>query len=166
MTDKKSNKQPKIYVPKYVSKNLGKDEKILVAERTSAWLYMPLCIFAFLFVIVPCLISCILDGNCSFVALFFSIFILWYWLSNKCKEMAVTNKKIILKKGIFIHSTDELRLEKVESSNIKKSLLGLIFGYGTIIFTGTGNRIIKFDGIKHPQEVKNAIDEVFEKYGK
>ena len=49
---------------------------------------------------------------------------------------------------------------------IHKSFWGLIFGYATLIFTGTGNKVIKFDGIANPQKVKNEIDEVFETYAK
>ena len=45
---------------------------------------LTILIVFFIVVIAPCLILCALDGNCSFVALFFSILILWYWLSPWC----------------------------------------------------------------------------------
>ena len=82
------------------------------------------------------------------------------------QDIRINEGDSILKKGIFIHQTNELRLEKVESVNIHKSFWGLIFGYATLIFTGTGNKVIKFDGIANPQKVKNEIDEVFETYAK
>ena len=158
------------YSPSYVSKNLGKEEKILVAEKINGWLYWPLCcgalyialvgIFSFFLVKTEDAIASLILG------LFFLCIALFCYFSSKAVEMVVTNKRVILKKGIFIHNTNELRLEKVESTNIKKSLLGLILGYGTIVFTGTGNKVIKFGGIDNPQKIKNEIDDIFDKYGK
>ena len=99
-----------------------------------------------------------------FWIIFFGWYALWNFLRYNSVEMVVTNKRAVLKKGIFIHDTNELRLEKIESVNIKKSLFGLIFGYGDIIFTGTGGKIVKFQAISQPQKIKNDIDEIFEKY--
>ncbi|MBR1946125.1 MAG: PH domain-containing protein [Alphaproteobacteria bacterium] len=101
-----------------------------------------------------------------FWIIFFGWYALWNFLRYNSVEMVVTNKRAVLKKGIFIHDTNELRLEKIESVNIKKSLFGLIFGYGDIIFTGTGGKIVKFQAISQPQKIKNDIDEIFEKYTK
>lgn len=171
MPDKIDNTNTERYNPKYISQNLTKEEKILVSEQTCGWLYKPLC-YTMFFVTILCLIAVMGSSNSEdtssmfITALIFGGYSIWSWFSNRAIEMAVTNKRIILKKGIFIHQTNELRLEKVESVNIHKSFWGLIFGYATLIFTGTGNKVIKFDGIANPQKVKNEIDEVFETYAK
>ena len=49
MSNKVLEKNIKIYSPNYISKNLSKDEKILVAEQTCGWLYMPICFFVLIF---------------------------------------------------------------------------------------------------------------------
>lgn len=166
-----SNEDKQMLLPSYISKNLTKEEKILVAEQTCGWLYKPLCYTMFT-VTILCLIVSTTSSNSDDVAsmmvliILFGGYSIWSWFSNRAIEMAVTNKRVILKKGIFIHQTNELRLEKVESVNINKSFWGLIFGYATLIFTGTGNKVLKFDGIANPQKIKNEIDEVFETYAK
>ncbi|MBQ7659497.1 MAG: PH domain-containing protein [Alphaproteobacteria bacterium] len=160
---------------KYISKNLTKEEKILVAAKTCGWFYKPFCYFFSIFLTFVFLICIINTDESEFYDVFIGSLIaypiimlpiVWIWFTFKAMEMAVTNKRVIHKKGIFIHKTDELRLQKVESINIRKSFWGLIFGYATIVFTGTGNQVVKFSGIAHPQEIKNEIDEVFEVYAK
>ena len=159
----------------YIEKNLSKDEHILVTEKTSPWCYVPLSCFAGLSA-VSFLITGILPNNgpgaseitdvgitCGII---FGVYAMWNYFRYFCVEMVVTNKRAVLKKGIFIHDTNELRLEKIESVNIKKSFFGLIFGYGNIIFTGTGGKIVEFEAISKPQKIKNDIDAIFEKYTK
>ena len=155
----------------YIEKNLSKDEHILVTEKTNPWYYIPLsCLFGFLaLLMLVSWISFKSDPEASygiFWAIVFGWYAIWNYFRYICLEMVVTNKRAILKKGIFIHDTNELRLEKIESVNIKKSLFGVIFGYGNIVFTGTGGKVVKFEAISQPQKIKNDIDEIFEKYTK
>ncbi len=170
MAKQKKENNKNTYFPDYVSKNLGKEEKILVAEKVNGWLYWPCVVFMLLFAMafIPTLFVGTKDAMVvgEIGIMMFGGFAFFCYFSSKAVEMVVTNKRVILKKGIFIHNTDELRLEKVESTNIKKSLFGLILGYGTIVFTGTGNKVIKFEGIDNPQKIKNEIDDIFYKYGK
>lgn len=157
----------------YIESNLSKDEKVLVSEKISGWCFKPVCYFLMVFeFIFLAAITVALFSNDKpplphgmvVFCLFTALLILWIWFSNTKTEMLVTNKRVVLKTGIFIHNTDELRLEKVEAANIKKSLLGLVFGYGDIIFSGTGGKKVIFKAIKQPQVVKNKIDEIFGEY--
>lgn len=169
MAKQKKETNSKIYTPSYVSKNLGKEEKILVAEKVNGWTYIPRCCGILLMALIFTFSFFIKKEDVISVRvmdLFFWFMAFYCYFSSRAIEMVVTNKRVILKKGIFIQSTDELRLEKVESTNIKKSLFGLILGYATIVFTGTGNKVIKFEGIDSPQQIKNEIDDIFDKYGK
>jgi len=155
----------------YIEKNLSKDEHVLVTEKTSRWCYVPWsCLSGFLaFFTLISWINVKNDPEASygiFWVIVFTWYAIWNYFRYMCLEMVVTNKRAILKKGIFIHDTNELRLEKIESVNIKKSFLGLIFGYGNIVFTGTGGKYVKFEAISQPQKIKNDIDEIFEKYTK
>jgi uncharacterized membrane protein YdbT with pleckstrin-like domain len=73
-------------------------------------------------------------------------------------EIALTSKKVIVKKGILSRNTDEMKLSKVENVELKQSLLGRILGFGQIIVSGTGSGKVTMTKIANPIEVKKQIE--------
>lgn len=73
-------------------------------------------------------------------------------------EIALTSKKVIVKKGILSRNTDEMKLSKVENVELKQSLLGRILGYGDIIVSGTGSGKVTMTKIVNPINVKKQIE--------
>src|SRR4030081_1525047 len=55
-------------------------------------------------------------------------------------ELAVTDRRVIYKSGLFARHTLEMNRSKVESVDVDQSILGRIFGFGTIVVRGTGGR--------------------------
>jgi uncharacterized membrane protein YdbT with pleckstrin-like domain len=53
-------------------------------------------------------------------------------------ELAVTDRRVIYKTGIFQRHSMEMNRSKVETVGVNQSILGRILGYGTIIVRGTG----------------------------
>ena len=56
--------------------------------------------------------------------------------------------------------TEELKNSKVESIEIKQTILGRILDYGTIEFSGTGTSKVYFDNVDSPAAVKTEIDDI------
>lgn len=54
--------------------------------------------------------------------------IITYWTS----EFAVTTRRVIMKQGLIRRKTMELMLGKVDSLSVDQSILGRIFGFGTV----------------------------------
>src|ERR1700704_6376794 len=54
-------------------------------------------------------------------------------ISRSSAEFAVTNKRVILKTGFIQKKTAEMFLNKIESVGVDQSVMGRIFGYGTIV---------------------------------
>ena len=73
-------------------------------------------------------------------------------------EIALTTKKVIVKKGILSRKTDEMKLSKIENVELKQSLMGRILGYGEIVISGTGSGRTTLSKIANPIEVKKAIE--------
>ena len=71
---------------------------------------------------------------------------------------AVTNKRVILKTGIIGRSVVELVLAKCEGLHIEQSVLGRIFGFGTIIVT-TGGANNCYHYVAKPFRFKKEINE-------
>ncbi len=69
-------------------------------------------------------------------------------------EQALTNKRVFRKVGLIRRDTDELVYEKIETVAVKQSILGRIFNFGEVEFTGTGGMYIRFIFVKDPTKVK------------
>src|ERR1035437_698856 len=67
-------------------------------------------------------------------AIFFAIGL----LRRNATEMAVTNKRVIVKTGLANRRTIELLLTRIESIAVEEPAMGRVLGFGTVIVRGTG----------------------------
>lgn len=73
-------------------------------------------------------------------------------------EFAVTDRRVILKKGFLRLETAELAVESIESVFVHQGFFGLIFGFGRISITGTGDSQIVFPPMADPVGFRSAIE--------
>ncbi|MFY9801517.1 MAG: PH domain-containing protein [Candidatus Acidiferrales bacterium] len=78
-------------------------------------------------------------------------------------EMAVTNRRVIIKTGLLTRKTIEMLLNKVESIEVRETALGRILGYGTIVVIGTGGTPEPFHKVAHPLEFRSQVQQQIEK---
>ena len=75
-------------------------------------------------------------------------------------EIAVTNKRLIYKRGWIARKTDELSPKKIEEINVSQGVVGRILGFGKIRIQGTGGGEIVLPNIDDPltfrREIENA----------
>jgi uncharacterized membrane protein YdbT with pleckstrin-like domain len=79
------------------------------------------------------------------------------WFDQWTTEIAVTNKRVIYKRGFISRYTTEMNMEKVESVVVDQNLWGRVFGYGTISARGTGVGIEHLTRIADPLRLRSAI---------
>ena len=72
-------------------------------------------------------------------------------------ELAVTDRRVIFKTGIFQRHTMEMNRSKVETVGVDQSILGRILGYGTIIVRGTGGSFEPIPFIGDPLAFRSHI---------
>ena len=72
-------------------------------------------------------------------------------------ELAVTNHRVIYKSGLLSRHTIEMNRDKVESVDVDQSLLGRIFGYGTVVVRGTGGSLEPMRNIGDPLSFRTYI---------
>ncbi|SDR73516.1 PH domain-containing protein [Halopseudomonas litoralis] len=88
------------------------------------------------------------------------ILALYEYLKLKHLEQGVTNKRVILKRGIISRNTEEMKLQSIETVEIEQGIGGRMFGYGTVKITGRGISDVTFKGIDDPMQVKRDIESV------
>lgn len=72
-------------------------------------------------------------------------------------ELAVTDQRVIFKRGIFARHTIEMNRAKVESVDVDQSILGRILGYGTLLVRGTGGSLEPMESISDPLVFRTYI---------
>jgi uncharacterized membrane protein YdbT with pleckstrin-like domain len=72
-------------------------------------------------------------------------------------ELAVTDHRVIYKTGLLSRHTIEMNRDKVESVDVDQSLLGRIFGYGTVVVRGTGGSLEPIRNIGDPLTFRSHI---------
>jgi uncharacterized membrane protein YdbT with pleckstrin-like domain len=72
-------------------------------------------------------------------------------------ELAVTDRRVIYKSGVLARHTLEMNRSKVESADVDQSILGRIFGFGTIIVRGTGGSLEPIRMISDPLTFRSHI---------
>lgn len=91
---------------------------------------------------------------------------LYQYFLFKSLDMGITDKRVVYKKGIIGRSTDEIRLNAIETVEVEQSVLGRILGYGTVKITGRGDSVLIYKDIDEPIEVKKAISSVINTYSR
>src|SRR5450631_1638044 len=78
-------------------------------------------------------------------------------------EMAVTNRRVVIKTGLVSRKTIEMLLNKVESIEVSETAFGRMLGYGTIVVVGTGGTPEPFHKVAHPLEFRSQVQQQIEK---
>ena len=118
----------------YVEKTLGADEKIMNKFKIHPIVYLKYILFIWL------------------------IFPIYGLIKLLFVEYTLTNKRVVTKAGIISRDTEEMRLSKTETVEVKQGIIGRIFGYGNVIVTGTGISNVVFSYVSKPLQVKRDID--------
>jgi uncharacterized membrane protein YdbT with pleckstrin-like domain len=72
-------------------------------------------------------------------------------------EIAVTNKRVLIKTGFFGRTTIEIFLSKIESVVVDETFWGKALGFGSVTVRGTGGTPERFDRIASPLEFRRQV---------
>ncbi len=107
---------------------------------------VPVPFWVFLVFLGSPLVFAILNGLSAFVTYVTS-------------EFGVTDRRVMIKTGFIRRNSLETLLTKIEAIGINQNIPGRIFGYGTIVITGTGGTDTPFHRINAPFEFRRQAQE-------
>ncbi|MGO4682353.1 PH domain-containing protein [Hyphomicrobium sp. 2TAF46] len=144
----------------YIEQSLGANETVHYAARfptaryAAAWLTL-------LFGLVAG-ISCLLYGAPAIAALIlicaatgFCAILYEPWTT----EIAVTNLRLIYKRGLFQRRTNDLQLRAIEEVQLHQNFLGRLLNFGNVEFHGTGVDDIRPPALNNPIAFQRAVQE-------
>ena len=79
------------------------------------------------------------------------------WFHRWTTETDVTNMRVVHKTGFIKRETFEMSLDKVESVDVKQSILGRLMDYGDLTIQGVGEGTRTVTTITSPLAFRNAI---------
>lgn len=147
----------------YVDKILQPKEEILAVGRMHWIVYVPGAVLLLLSIGIA--LSGAVAPERGFIFTFiggavglFGVYVLiGSWIEAVTTEIAVTNRRVIHKRGLIRRETGEMNMEKVESVNVDQTILGRVLGYGSIVVRGTGAGIEGLHHIADPLSLRSAI---------
>jgi uncharacterized membrane protein YdbT with pleckstrin-like domain len=157
----------------YIDKSLGDGEAIIARARFH-WLYN---LSAWLQLLIPAALLVALLGwanqqpnfldtnnpvtwTVGLVAVWFVLGLISFlrmMIRKWTTEVGVTSHRFVEKYGVLSMRTNEIALPNIEGVKVHQSLLGRVFGYGTIRIEGTGVDAVTTPSIADPVGFVRAI---------
>jgi len=98
------------------------------------------------------------------VALLFVVFsLVWLaitWVNYHFSSLTIKKRQVILRTGFLVRQTIDIPLAKIESIDIRQSILGSIFQYGSLIITGTGGTRHMINFLDKPLTCRRYIEQL------
>jgi uncharacterized membrane protein YdbT with pleckstrin-like domain len=151
----------------YVDAILEPGEKVVFETRLSWTLYGPAIVEALVAFALPVAAArapalasgiafavYILAALAAFAAL---ASFLRAWFRRWTTEIAVTDRRVVLKRGFIRRHTVEMNMQKVESVDVDQTQLGRLFDYGTVTIKGTGSTLESLRMIDRPLKLRSTI---------
>jgi uncharacterized membrane protein YdbT with pleckstrin-like domain len=150
---------------KYVERVLQPDETVLYAASLHWLIYLKAIVLLVMAVAAAVATRFFIDETvviglfvaAALLALFALVSGLSASIQRATTELAVTDRRVIYKTGIFQRQTVEINRSKVETVGVNQSILGRILGYGTIIVRGTGGSMEPIPYIGDPLTFRSHI---------
>ena len=139
----------------YIGENLLPDEHVVYRAELH-WIIFARAIVVLVVGLVLVFVPSI--GQAGLVVLLLGVVMLVPpFVAYRTTELGVTNKRVIVKTGLVRRRTLELLLRQVEAILVDQSLLGRLFGFGSITLTGTGGVREIFHRVRDPLELRRRI---------
>jgi uncharacterized membrane protein YdbT with pleckstrin-like domain len=143
----------------YIDSNLLEGERVVYRTRLHWLLFIVPVLFA---VVVLLPVAWFLANgawsNLAWIPLGLGLLVLLAaFIKRQSSDFAVTNKRVMMKIGVFRTRSVELLLNKIEAIAVDQGFMGRIFGYGDIVVTGSGGTKEAFSRIQGPLEFRRAV---------
>lgn len=73
-------------------------------------------------------------------------------------EIAITNTRIIYKRGLIARQIGEISIDRIEGVNVLQTIMGRLFDYGRLAIRGMGIGEVVLPPIENPIKFRQAIE--------
>jgi hypothetical protein len=144
----------------YIERSLDEGEQIIYRTGLHWVTLFPSALFCLVFMGIGALLAL---GSWKVGLPIIAISILvpsWALIVRNGTKMVITDRRIIIKKGLIGRQTVEISRSKLESVRVDQNLFGRVLDYGTIIVIGTGSTHEPFRKVRSPIEFRRQLTSV------
>lgn len=88
------------------------------------------------------------------------IWIFITWVTYHFSSLTILRKRVIIRTGVLVRQTVDVALSKIETMDIRQSIMGSIFQYGTLIIIGTGGSRQLINFLQRPLTCRRYIEQL------
>ena len=101
-----------------------------------------------------------LTDLCLILEFFALVWIGMTWVTYYFSSLTIKKKQVILRTGVLVRQTVDMPLAKIETIDIRQSIIGSIFQYGALIITGTGGTKHFINYLHRPLTCRRYIEQL------
>lgn len=139
----------------YLKKAIGANEKLIKKASVHWFIYVWPAIWILLGIIT-------IQFTVGILLLIGLVTLIGAFIYQATTDLAVTDKKIIAKWGLISRNTIEQRLTKIDTIQVNQGIFGRIFGFGSILVTGSGVSATPIKNIANPLEFRRNVEQAVE----
>lgn len=94
------------------------------------------------------------------LCVFSLLWIMLTWCNYYFSSLTIQRKQIVFRTGVIVRQTLDIPLNKIETIDIRQSILGSILSYGALIITGTGGTRHVVPYFKKPLTCRRYIEQL------
>jgi membrane protein YdbS with pleckstrin-like domain len=95
-----------------------------------------------------------------FFIVFSLLWILMMWVTYQSSSLTIKKTQVILRTGFLVRNTMDIPLSKIESIDIRRTLLGSLLHYGAVVITGTGGSRQMINYLNRPLTCRRYIEQL------
>jgi len=88
------------------------------------------------------------------------IWLIMTWVTYYFSSLVLKQNQVILRTGLLVRKTVDIPLSKIESIDIRQSIIGAIFRYGALVITGTGGTRHVINYLCKPLTCRREIEQL------
>lgn len=82
------------------------------------------------------------------------------WMTFHFSSVTINKKHVVLRTGVLVRQTIDMTMSKIETIDIRQSILGSLFQYGTLVITGTGGTRHTISYLDKPLTCRRYIEQL------
>ena len=96
----------------------------------------------------------------AFLLVFALLWGLMVWVNYQFSSLTIKKKQLILRTGLLVRFTTDLPLARIESLDIRQTVLGSVLQYGTLLIIGTGGSRQLIHYVAKPLTCRRYIEQI------
>ena len=151
----------------YVTNHLLPNEFVEHLGKTTYLYLIPPFLGMILFLILGAILGEEIEelGYVGFIiAGLFLISLLSRLITIATSEFAITNKRIVLKRGLISIQVSDIALDKCDGVSFSQGFWGRILGFGVVSTSSTGAKAQKYPALSQPGIFRNKLFLIIDKY--